>query len=246
MPLFGNMFKSSPGVAPNQGGATADPQLTTMAQTLGVKPPAGGTWMQQFQSVADQAQIAIMICDVCVPGMKVQYTNAAGERLVGYTKAEHVGKNCRFMQGKRTEAAAVRAIVKGIRSATTTTVRITNYKKDGTQFVNVLTLHPVHDSTNTYRYSIGVQSDGANSAAEGPALDQLRRALPTRFDVSRERARARGGRRSGPAPLRAPPQSAHPGRDLCARARRLLHPPPGCSPWWAVSVCGDQRAGAIF
>eukprot|EP00966_Prymnesium_polylepis_P097040 2247946-Prymnesium_polylepis.1 len=160
-----------------------------MAQALGVRPPSGGAWMEQFQHVAEQLPQAVMICDVTVPGMKVQYTNAAGERLVGYTKAEHVGKNCRFMQGKRTEAAAVRAMVKGIRSAEQTTVRVTNYKKDGTQFVNVLTLHPVKDSTGKYRYQIGVQSDAARAAQEKAALEHLRSVLPTVFDAAAQPAK---------------------------------------------------------
>jgi len=119
-----------------------------------------------------------------IPGIGVKYTNAAGERLVGYSKAEHVGKNCRFLQGKRTEAAAVRAMVKGIRAAEQTTVRVTNYKKDGTSFINVLTLHPVKDSTGAYRYSIGVQSDGAKAAQEKEGLEKLRQLLPTVFDLA--------------------------------------------------------------
>ena len=65
---------------------------------------------------------------------------------------------------KRTEAAAVRTMVSAIRSAKATTVRVTNYKQDGTPFVNVLTLHPVHDSNSEYRYSIGILSDGASAA----------------------------------------------------------------------------------
>ena len=161
-----------------------DPQLSAMAQALGVQPPPGGGWMDQFQFVAEQLPVALMICDMTIPGIAVQWTNAAGEQLVGYSKAEHIGKNCRFMQSKRTEAAAVRAMVKGIRAAEQTTVRVTNYKKDGTQFVNVLTLHPVHDSTGTYRYSIGLQSDGARAAQEGQMLEQVRSVLPRLFDVA--------------------------------------------------------------
>ena len=161
-----------------------DPQLSAMAQALGVQPPSGGAWLEQFQLVAEQLPVALMICDMTVPGIAVQWTNAAGEQLVGYSKAEHVGKNCRFMQGKRTEAAAVRAMVKGIRAAEQTTVRVTNYKKDGSQFVNVLTLHPVHDSTGAYRYSIGLQSDGARAAQESQTLERVRAVLPRVFDVA--------------------------------------------------------------
>ena len=58
-----------------------------------------------------------------------------------------------------TEAAAVRVMVTAIRAAKPTTV-VTNYRRDGSDFLNVLTLHPVHDSENEYRYSIGILADG--------------------------------------------------------------------------------------
>ena len=68
-------------------------------------------------------------------------------------------------------------------------MRVTNYRQDGSDFMNVLTLHPVHDSDNEYRYSIGILSDGANAAAEAKALEKLRNALPTRFDSATARDR---------------------------------------------------------
>ena len=75
-------------------------------------------------------------------------------------------------------------MVSAIRSAKATTVRVTNYRKDGSEFVNVLTLHPVHDSESEYRYSIGILADGAEGEREGAALERLRGALPSRFDVA--------------------------------------------------------------
>jgi len=169
---------------PAAGGGGSCPSLNAMAAALGVRAPPAGTWIQMFLAVAEQLPVAMLISDMLVPGVKVMAVNTANERLTGYPKAEQVGKNCRFLQGKETEAAAVRALVSSIRNARPTTVRITNYKKDGSPFVNVLTLHPVHDSSGTYRYSVGVQADGANEAQEGPMLAKLRAALPTTFDAA--------------------------------------------------------------
>ena len=138
----------------------------------------------ESEQVADELPHALVMVDITIPGVKVVYANSAAERLVGYSQEEQVGRNCRYLQGKRTEAASVRAIVQGIRSATQTTVRITNYKKGGAIFSNVLTLHPVMDSTGVYRYSIGILSDGAQAATEGAGLEKLRAVLPTVFDVA--------------------------------------------------------------
>ena len=58
-------------------------------------------------------------------------------------------------------------------------MRVTNYRKDGSSFVNVLTIHPVHDSDNEYRFSIGILSDLSQGSAEGDALERLRGVLPS-------------------------------------------------------------------
>ena len=47
----------------------------------------------------------------------------------GLPEGAHAGPNCRFLQGKRTEAAAVRVMVNSIRAAKPTTVRVTNYRR---------------------------------------------------------------------------------------------------------------------
>ena len=72
----------------------------------------------------------------------------------------------------------MRAMVVAIRTATVTTVRVTNYKRDGSTFVNSLTMSPVHDSDGVYRYSIGVLADAADGASDSASLSKLRAALP--------------------------------------------------------------------
>jgi PAS domain S-box-containing protein len=109
-----------------------------------------------FTEIAEQLPHALAITDMKTPGLPVTACNQAMVTLTGYGKEHTVGRNCRFLQGKRTEAAAVRAMVAGIRGAKVTTVRVTNYRKDGSQFTNMLTLSPVMDTNGEYRYNIGV------------------------------------------------------------------------------------------
>ena len=61
------------------------------------------------------------------------------------------------MQGKRTEAAAVRRMSAAIRSATPATVRVTNYRKDKAMLPITLRLHPVKDPDGKFVFCIGVQ-----------------------------------------------------------------------------------------
>jgi len=174
--------KASYEIGQPSGSGAADPQITALASTMGVRSASSGTWAEQFCFVADQLAQSVVLVDMTIPGVKLLYVNSASERLTEYSKAEQIGRNCRLMQGPSTEAAAVRAMVRTLRSVSTSTLRITNYKKSGAPFVNVLTLHPVIDSEGTFRYSIGVQSDNALAEQEGAALEKLRQALPKMFD----------------------------------------------------------------
>ncbi|KAL3902556.1 MAG: hypothetical protein SGPRY_012019 [Prymnesium sp.] len=137
-----------------------------------------------FCEVAEQMPHAMAITDMTIPGLPMVWCNSQMVALTGYPIQYMQGRNCRFLQGKETEPKMVRNMVSGIRSAKLTTVRVTNYRKDGSSFVNVLTLHPVHDSTEEYRYSIGLLSDAVNESAESASLERVRELLPKRFEVS--------------------------------------------------------------
>jgi len=161
-----------------------DPQLESLAAAMGTKIVKGGTWLHMFCVIAEQLPYAVVVTDMRVPGLPMTYCNKAFQEVTGFAKDETEGKNCRFLQGKATEAASVRVMVNSIRAAKPVTVRVTNYRKDGSEFVNVLTLHPVHDSDNEYRYSIGILADAAkNNKKHLDALSKLRSFLPTTFDV---------------------------------------------------------------
>ena len=155
-----------------------DASIRNMASKMGVGVPAAGPWLQMLCEVIEQLPYAMLVTDMRVPGLPITYCNAAMANLTGYDKGEIFGRNCRFLQGAKTEAATVRAMVVAIRTATVTTVRVTNYKRDGSTFVNSLTMSPVHDSDGVYRYSIGVLADAADGASDGASLAKLRAALP--------------------------------------------------------------------
>jgi len=173
-----------------QSSATAsiNMDVANMAAAMGVTPPSGGTFLEQLCSVFDQLPHAMAVVDMQKPGVRLMYINAANESLTGYARKEQIGQNCRFLQGQRTEAAAVRQMVRCIRDHSQATLRVTNYRKDGSAFHNVLTLHPVRDSQGQYRYQVGILSDGANEASEGPALQKLRSLLPGSFDAAQQPA----------------------------------------------------------
>jgi PAS domain S-box-containing protein len=53
------------------------------------------------------ASEGILITDPRQPDNPIIYANAGFERLTGYTSAEAIGRNCRFLGGPETDPAAV-------------------------------------------------------------------------------------------------------------------------------------------
>jgi len=191
------------------GAYTRCKQMDAIADFFAITPPTLSSWLQMFCELAERLPVAMAITDMKIPGLPITYCNPAFAELTGYAKAECEGRNCRFLQGAGTEAAAVRVMVSSIRSAKPTTVRVTNYRKDGSGFLNELSLHPVHDSNGEYRYSIGALhaasdhapstdnpiSQGTHHVSKQSVLDtpsatrgvnELRKLLPTSFDADQE------------------------------------------------------------
>ena len=83
-----------------------DAQVDALAAAFGVSKPASGCWMDMVCAVAEQLPHAIAITDMKIPGLPVTWCNGAMVSLTGYEKGHTQGKNCRFLQGKKTEAAA--------------------------------------------------------------------------------------------------------------------------------------------
>merc|ERR1711965_554442 len=59
--------------------------------------------------------------------------------------------------GPGTEPESVLVIQDTLRRGADCHVRISNYRKTGELFENLLTMRPVHDSNGVYRYCIGLQ-----------------------------------------------------------------------------------------
>jgi PAS domain S-box-containing protein len=118
-----------------------------------------------------EAERAAVIADATQSDMPLIYITSAFERQTGYTAAETVGRNCRFLQGPETAPEDVAAIRQAIAEARSLTIDVLNYRKDGTPFWNRLRLRPVFrdGALDTY---VGVQNPIAEAeVARGPLLD---------------------------------------------------------------------------
>ncbi len=101
----------------------------------------------------------IVITDASGKDNPIIYANAGFERLTGYTAAEVLGINCRFLQGNDTDPETKEELKRAIRERRPCTVEILNYRKDGSRFWNRLSVTPIRDDDGETTHFIGVQSD---------------------------------------------------------------------------------------
>jgi len=164
--------------------AAARMQLEDLSMTTSLQVPAHmeGIWFSALSGALELAHLAACIVDMQVPGIPMAFCNSAFETVTGYSPQEATGKNCRFLQGADSEPAAVAEMIRAVRNAEDAVIHVTNYRKDGTRFTNELSLTPVLDSNDAYRYSIGVISAlEGRCAAEERAVGALRELLPRRM-----------------------------------------------------------------
>ena len=107
----------------------------------------------------ESAQNGIVISDASVGDHPIVYINPGFIELTGYSTDEILGRNCRFLQGERTDSEAVKRIRESLAAGQPCQETLLNYRKDGTTFWNELQVTPVRDADGKLVSFIGVQND---------------------------------------------------------------------------------------
>jgi PAS domain S-box-containing protein len=99
----------------------------------------------------------VVISDARAPDMPIVFVNAMFEHMSGYTSAEILGRNCRFLQGSDKDQPGIADIGNAIKAQTNGFATLRNYRKDGSLFVNQLFISPVRDGAGTVTHFVGIQ-----------------------------------------------------------------------------------------
>jgi len=133
-------------------------QMESILNQVGSKiPQDADDWLNIFVSTAESFPACIVISDMTIPGAPMVFVNQEFCRTTGYAKEEATGRNCRFLQGPDTEPEAIQVIRNTLSKGQDCHVKLTNYRKNGEKFQNLLSMKPVFDADGIYRYVIGVQ-----------------------------------------------------------------------------------------
>ncbi|KAI1095661.1 PAS domain-containing protein [Rostrohypoxylon terebratum] len=112
------------------------------------------------------ASCALVMCDLQQHDYPMVYASEPFTELTGYSQSEVIGWNCRFLQapGGQVKQKSTRKYVdkdliekmrRAVESNNEIAVEVTNFKKNGEKFVNLLTMIPVCWENPTPRYSVG-------------------------------------------------------------------------------------------
>ncbi len=124
----------------------------------------------------DSASCGITVADARQDDTPLIYVNRAFEVMTGYSKAEILERNCRFLRGEDHDQPELDVLRRALNEGRETTVVLRNYRKDGTLFWNELRLAPVFDDQGRLTHYIGIQTDvTAQKEAQAEMYGQAQR-----------------------------------------------------------------------
>jgi PAS domain S-box-containing protein len=115
--------------------------------------------LKLIKRALDYAEVGVTVTDPTLDDNPIIYVNKGFLKLTGYSEKEVVGKNCRILQGEGTDNESVKKIRDGIKNQKSVAVKLVNYRKDGTEFWNELTIEPLWMEEEEKLYFVGLQKD---------------------------------------------------------------------------------------
>lgn len=138
--------------------------------------------------------IATVLSNPRRPDNPIVAANSAFCALTGYSEAEIVGRNCRFLAGPDTEPWLTERIRQALRELRPSLTEILNYRKDGSAFRNAVLIAPLFGPNGEVAWFLGSQVEVDSGSAAPLALRRRRAARlaatlsPRQLEVLREMA----------------------------------------------------------
>ena len=93
--------------------------------------------------------------------------------VTGYSRREIIPRNCRFLQGARTERSSVTRLKSAIDNGQENVQLLLNYRKDGTPFWNLLYVAPLRDEAGNIAFFLGGQIDCSTTVHGKPDVMRI-------------------------------------------------------------------------
>lgn len=111
-----------------------------------------------FETIAF-SPLAMVISNPRRADNPLEAVNPAFLAMTGYPEDEVVGRNCRFLAGDNSNAAATEQLRRAIGERRPILTEILNYRRDGTPFRNGVMITPLFDEDGKLAWFLGSQVD---------------------------------------------------------------------------------------
>lgn len=134
--------------------------------------------IEKLVFLAQNTDNAVTVTD---PDTKIEWINAAYEKISGYSLNELIGQPAgKLVQGPGTNRKEKERIRKALRRKENVEAELLNYRKDGTPYWISLNILPILNKNNQVRNFISIQSDITGRKAREESLRKLSRDLINR------------------------------------------------------------------
>lgn len=139
------IFESRATTAPvdDTASGTSDSQHVKLTRDRAVKERA-----------LEEAPVGISISDPAREDNPLVYINDAYQEITGYSYDDVVGRNCRLLQGEDSDPDAIAEMAAAIDEDRPVTVELKNYRKDGSEFWNEVTIAPVRNESGSVTHYV--------------------------------------------------------------------------------------------
>ncbi|MDQ1660549.1 MAG: hypothetical protein QOJ68_529 [Blastococcus sp.] len=148
-------------VAPRTGSPSVPARpIAAPVALVHAQGPAAGMDDELLQRALAATTGGVTITDMRLPDQPLIFVNEAFERLSGLARTEVLGRNCRFLQGSDTDAAAIARIRAALDAGEECRETVLNFRgAERTPWWNEIHLAPVRNAAGTVVQYIGVQHD---------------------------------------------------------------------------------------
>ncbi len=115
--------------------------------------------LRVYERALAATQNGVIITDARQEDHPIAYVNPAFLKITGYTQSEVIGRNCRLLNQKARDQAALDEVRRAIAAGEACNVLLRNHRKDGEAFWNQLSIAPVEDATGKLTHFVGVMID---------------------------------------------------------------------------------------
>ncbi|KAJ0120194.1 hypothetical protein J7T55_001050 [Diaporthe amygdali] len=148
--------------------------------TTSISKRITGTLPVQLKEMSEGLAEVFCLTDPSRHDNPIIFASEEFHRTTQYGMKHVIGRNCRFLQGPKTDPFSVRRIRDKISAGKEHFETFLNYRRDGSPFMNLLMIAPLYDSRGAIRYFIGAQVDVSGLAKQISGLDALQNLVAAR------------------------------------------------------------------